>query len=99
VTNDEYSEEASFLKNQLVTTRILVGTHEQHSFIPLATEIIEVRDFFSGCPEKRQEQMTKATSSTVRFAAINGCVIVMYDGSCWLARVITSMCRKLMKLK
>jgi len=91
-TNDEYLEQVSFLKNRFASTRTIAGTHRLHSFIPISSEIIEVSDF-SGCPDKRQERVTMAasSSSTVSFAAINGYVTVLYDGFWWLASVIKSM--------
>ena len=89
-TNNEYLEQASYLKNRFETTRTIAGTHRLHSFIPILSEIIEVRDF-SGCPDKRQERVTIAESSTVSFSAINGYVTVIYDGFWWLASVIKSM--------
>jgi len=89
-TNNEYLEQASYLKNRFETTRTIAGTHRLHSFISILSEIIEVRDF-SGCPDKRQERVTIAESSTVSFSAINGYVTVIYDGFWWLASVIKSM--------
>src|SRR5688572_18885628 len=83
-TVDEYSQEDSFLKSKFELSRTIAGTHRLHSFIPLASDLIEVRDF-SESTDKRKESVMLATSSAMSFNTINGYVTAIYDGFWWLA--------------
>ena len=78
------------MNSRFELARTIPGTHRLHSFIPLSSDLIEVRDF-SGSPDKRKEHVTLATGFAVSFNVISGYVTAMYDGFWWLACLVRSM--------
>jgi hypothetical protein len=91
-TADEHETEAVLLSNRFEATRTIAGTHRLHSFRPISSNELEVREF-SSSNEKRIECVTSATKdrdNVIKFSTIKGYVTVNYDGSWWLACVTDS---------
>jgi len=76
------------------STRTIAGTHRLHSFRPISSDELEVRDFSFSEDSRRERISLKSltiTNSALKFSSIKGYVTVKYDGSWWLACVTQTM--------
>ena len=93
-TTEDYERKSTILSKRFEHTRTIPGTHRLHSFRPISTEELDVREF-SSCTEMRVERisLTRAVSAHcgMNIAAITGYVTAQYDGSWWLACTIRTM--------
>lgn len=92
-TIEEHENESALLKERFESTRTIAGTHRLHSFRPISTKELEVRDF-STSDDKRIERVAavKGNSDTaIKFAAIRGYVTAQYDGMWWLGCITKSL--------
>ena len=92
-TIEEHDSESTLLNERFGNTRTIAGTHRLHSFRPLSSEEVEVREF-SSSNDKRVEcvsSVKKGCSNINKLSTIQGYVTACYDGSWWLGCVTKSM--------
>ena len=89
-TLDEHDQEAKLLEARLRMSRTVPGTLKLHSFIPLSTNTVEVKQFSTSNTSRieKVDFVEAVNHVSLPFAAISGYVTVIYDGLCWLGYVV-----------
>jgi len=89
----EHEYETTLLKERFESTRTIAVTQRLHSFQPISSNKLEVRDF-SSSNDKRIEcvsSVNKDGGKITKLSAIQGYVTAHYDGSWWLGCITKSM--------
>jgi len=74
------------LNERFESSRTIAGTHRLHSFRPISSKELEVREY-SSSNDKRIEcvsSVKKDCGKIMKLSAIHGYVTARYDGSWWL---------------
>lgn len=87
---EDHERESTFLEKRFESTRTIAGTHRLHSFRPISTDKLEVKDF-SANEDKRIEcvfaNCNPSFDNVVNITANTGYITAVYDRAWWLAYV------------
>ena len=83
---NEYSETSTALETRFNKSRTIPGTRQYHSFVPISSDVVEVRKFSDSPMHKREK--VKKQDGELQMESISGYVTCVYNDKWWLAFVL-----------
>ena len=86
LTTKDWSDEDSLLQERLSRAKTIAGTQRLHSFVPISTTALHVREYSASC-DVYTENVQVAVSDNVNICDVKGYATAVYGGNWWVAYV------------